>query len=195
MKDICLLILKDLPEGQTYLDSLWKRRCWHMPFSQSPSTLLAPVGIPHLLAHHGPTKAKICVVHMEDTPLMSRSSGQWRLHFWSHRSETIAETVFGRLPPPRHNTDNRQKHTLRLSVKGPVYLSWRFNLRGRLQVYTHVEAIDVLSGNEGWGMLSFYSLSTSLQLISIPKKGAHYTYLDPPFFFPTVIKGTSPNCN
>lgn len=183
MKDICLLILKDLPEGQTYLDSLWKRRCWHMPFSQSPSTLLAPAGIPHLCTHHGPTKAKICVVHMGVTPWMSGSRGQWRLHFWSHRSETIAETVFGRLPPPRHNTDNRQKHTLRLSVKRPVYLSWSFNLRGRLQVcYTSRGCRSALGE---WGLghaifpLSLY-LTTTHQY---PQERSTLHLPGPPIFF------------
>lgn len=75
MKYICLLILKNLPEGQTYWDSLWRRRCWQVPFSQSLSILLAPVGISHLRAHHGPTKAKTCVIQVEDTPWTSGSGG------------------------------------------------------------------------------------------------------------------------
>lgn len=47
---------------------------------------------------------------------MPGSGGQWGLHFWSHRSETIGERVFGRLPFPRSYTDNGLKHTLSLSM-------------------------------------------------------------------------------
>lgn len=66
---------------------------------------------------------------------MPGSGGQWGLHFWSHRSETIGERVFGRLPFSRSYTDNGLKHTLVSLWRRLIYLSWSFGLRGWLQVY------------------------------------------------------------
>lgn len=48
----------------------------------------------------------------------------------------MGKTVLGRLSHPRHYTDNRMKHTLRLYVKKKklLYFSWNFNLSNRIQV-------------------------------------------------------------
>ena len=48
-----------------------------------------------------------------------------------YRSETLRETVFGRLQPPKHFKESRLKHTPSLPMEKPIYLSWR----DRLQVY------------------------------------------------------------
>ena len=61
-----------------------------------------------------------------------------------HRTVTIGETVLGRLPPPGHCTEDW--HTPSLSVE-EVYLL--VLLGGRLQVCTHLEDTEVLSGNIG----------------------------------------------
>lgn len=57
--------------------------------------------------------------------------------------------------------------------KKPIYLSWSFSLKGRLQFTTHIEAMEELSGNVGWGMLALCSPLTLLQLTNISQKGVY----------------------
>ena len=50
-----------------------------------------------------------------------------------HGTETIGESVLGRLPPPKHCTESRLKHTLSLPVKKTYLLVQIFSLRDGLQ--------------------------------------------------------------
>lgn len=104
-----------------------------MLFSQSPSTLLPPVGMPHHHAHWQPPKATRHTQSTQGTPLeclvlvtrKACASGPYR-------SETFRDT---KAATPRHCTDHRLKHTPNLSVKRPIYLFWSLCLRSRFLVY------------------------------------------------------------
>ena len=86
---------------EAYQNSLWEWRCWWWLFVHSPSNLLEPVGMSHLCAipEALPNLVVECSPHrerlLEELALVAREncvSG-------AQSSETIEETVLGRLPP------------------------------------------------------------------------------------------------
>lgn len=74
-----------------------------------------------------------------------------------YEPETIGEIVLARLPSLGHYTDSRLE-----THPQPVYLTWTFNMWAT----THLEAIEVLSENEGQQISSLSSYLASLQFIS-----------------------------
>ena len=64
-----------------------------------------------------------------------------------HGIITIGKIVLDRMPPPGHCTGSGLKHTSSLLMKRTIYLSWRFSLRDRLQVCTHLESTEAFLGN------------------------------------------------
>jgi len=105
-----------------------------------------------------------------DIPSAPGSSGQGGLHFGLYGSETIGETVLGRLPPPGHCTNNNWNTPPSFCEKGlstwPAASAW--------------QACFHTSRNYGgalrecrWGIPSLSSHLALLQLTSTAEKKAH----------------------
>lgn len=82
---------------------------------------------------------------------------------------TIKETVLDRLPP-KGIFQITGWNTPVFLWKRPIYLSWSFSLRDKIQV-RHTPW-GLLLGNKGWCMPSFCFSSVTLQLTSFSQKRA-----------------------
>lgn len=108
-----------------------------------------------------------CGCCLEDTPWLSESSGNGAFVLGSYRMVAIRETILGKLPSLRHCTD-RLKHIPRLSIRDAYLLSPGASALGKRSRFgTHLAAMEVLSGNIGWGTASLHFLSLSLLAYSI----------------------------
>lgn len=104
MKEIYLLILKHLREGQESVGTLPGDRSWQVPFLCSLSTLLVPLYVPHPHATSAslPKPVDTCSVPLEHLAQVSRGD----CVLGPHESETIRETILGRLPHSSYYTDS-----------------------------------------------------------------------------------------
>ena len=87
----------------------------------------------------------------------------------------MRDSVLGRLPLPGHCTDSGLKHSRSLSVKE----SRSFGHRTSLRYKTLPEATEVLSGDVGWGIPSFFPPFTMPQLNSFLTERSLHNHLEP----------------
>lgn len=113
----------------------------------------------------------MCSLH-RDTPWAPGSGGWGDCVSGPHRTETMRETVLGRLPHPGHSSDSQVKYIPNFAYeKGP------FTCQGASPWEADFRFTTCLEVTAHW-----FLPETSL-----------YTHLEPQFFA-TIPKGTLPNC-